>query len=107
VVEATHADKSQDIEGAAIEAGAQNVEPLEGAAVPAGQVGARFFCDPTDLDACSKFLIKNGWSVTMSELSYQAKNFVEVSDEERKSVVAFLEKLDDNDDVHRIYAALK
>ena len=43
----------------------------------------------------------------MSELSYQAKNFIEVSDEQRKEVVAFLEKVDDNDDVHRIYTALK
>jgi len=107
VVEATHADKNQDIEGAAIEASAQNVEPLSDADVPAGHLGARFFCDPTDLDTCSKYLSSHGWSVTMSELSYQAKNSVEVSDDQRKDVIAFLEKVDDNDDVHRIYTALK
>ena len=107
VVEATHADKAQDIEGAAIEANAQNVEPLESSEVAAGHVGGRFFCDPTDLDTCSKYLSSHGWSVTMSELSYQAKNFIEVSDDQRKEVVAFLGKLDDNDDVHRIYTALK
>ena len=33
VVEATHTDKNQDIEAAAIEASAQNVEPLEGTPV--------------------------------------------------------------------------
>lgn len=107
VVEATHPDKSQDIEAAAIEAGAQNVEALEKADIPDGHVGARFIADPTDLDTVSKWAIQNGWSITMSELSYQAKNSVEVSDDQRKEVVAFLESIDDNDDVHRIYTALK
>lgn len=107
VVEATHPDKSQDIEGAAIEAGAQNFETLENGDVPEGHVGARFICDPTDLDTVSKWATGHGWSVTMSELSYQAKNSVEVPEEQRKEVVEFLERVDDNDDVHRIYTALK
>jgi YebC/PmpR family DNA-binding regulatory protein len=107
VMEATHPDQTLDIEGVAIEANAQNVEKLEAADVPAGMTGARFFCDPSDLDSVSKFLTQAGWSLTVSELSYQAKNFVEVSQEQRKEVVEFLEKVDDNDDVHRIYAALK
>ena len=53
VVEATHPRRAMDIEGAAIEAGAQNVEPLEAEEVPAGHTGARFFCDTKDLDAVS------------------------------------------------------
>jgi YebC/PmpR family DNA-binding regulatory protein len=107
VVEATHKDSSLDIEGVAIEAGAQNVEPLEKEDVPAGNAGARFFCDATDLASVSKFLAGAGWTVTLCELSYIAKNYSELSDEQRKEVTEFLGDVDDNDDVHRIYAALK
>jgi YebC/PmpR family DNA-binding regulatory protein len=107
VIEATHADKTLDTEGAAIEAGAQSVEPLESTEIPAGHVGARFFCSPADLDSAAKYLTQAGWSITMSELSYQAKNFVELPDDQRKEVVEFLGEVDDNDDVHRIYAAIK
>jgi len=107
VIEATHPDKSLDTEGVAIEAGAQNVEPLEAADIPAGHAGARFISEPTDLDAVSKFLSKAGWSVTTSEMMYLAKNNTEVSDEQRKEVVDFLNAIDDHDDVHRLYTALK
>ena len=107
VVEATHSDKTMDIEGVAIEAGAQNVEPLEPAAVPEGQIGARFFTEITDLDAVSKFLTQAGWSLTLSEMSYLAKNFSEVSDEQKKEIADFLIAIDEHDDVHRVYAALK
>jgi YebC/PmpR family DNA-binding regulatory protein len=107
VIEATHPDKTLDIEAAAIEAGAQNVEPLEKSDENAGLTGARFFCDSKDLDGASKFLSSNGWNVTMSELSYLAKNFIELGEEQRKEVVDFLNDLDDNDDVHRVYAAVK
>src|SRR5881398_523276 len=45
VVEATHANKSRDAEGDAIEAGAQNVEGLEAEEIPDGHVGARFIIE--------------------------------------------------------------
>ena len=106
VVEATH-EGQMDLETAAIEAGAQNVEPLEGESVGAGQTGGRFFCDTTDLDAVSKALTGAGWSLSLSEMSYLAKNPVEISEEEKKEVTAFLTAIDDHDDVHRVYAALK
>ena len=107
VVEATHADRTLDTEGVAIEAGAQNVEPLEAEEIPAGCTGARFICDPTDLDTVTHFLTKAKWTITMSELSYIAKDRKELPDAERKEVVDFLTALDDFDDVHRIYTALK
>lgn len=107
VIEATHAEKSLDIEGAAIEAGAQNVEPLESEEIPEGHTGARFFCDTTDLDAVSKSLSAAGWTVTLSEFSHLAKSFTEVSDEQRAEIAEFLNAIDDHDDVHRVYAALK
>lgn len=107
VVEATHPDGKQDIEGAAIECGAQNVEPLESSETPAGHIGARFFCDTTDLDSVSRSLTQMGWSLSLSEMSYIAKNPVEISEEEKKQVTAFLTDIDDHDDVHRVYAAMK
>ena len=107
VVEATHADKTLDIESVAIEAGAQNVEPLEAFEVPDGSVGARFICDPTDLGSVTKFVVDAGWKVTASELSYLAKNSVELAEDQKKEVADFLGEIDDNDDVHRIYTALK
>lgn len=107
VVEATHKDKSLDIEGVAIEAGAQNVEALETVETQTDQVGARFFCDASDLDSVSKFLIRTSWTVTSSELSYIAKNYSELSADQRKEVSDFLNAVDENDDVHRVYAALR
>ena len=107
VVVATHADANRDAEGDAIEAGAQEVEPLEAEEVSEGQKGARFLTDLKDLDAVSKFLKAAGWKVTASEMRYLAKSFPELSDAHRKEVAEFLNALDDHDDVHRVYAAMK
>ena len=108
VVEATHSDARQDIEGVAIEAGAQNVEALEATEVPPGQIGARFFCDPTDLGSVSKYLGTQGWTISMAEMSYIPKNALEITDDAKKTEITdFLNGLDDCDDVHRVYPALK
>jgi transcriptional/translational regulatory protein YebC/TACO1 len=107
VVEGTHADAGRDAEGDAIEAGAQEIEPLEAEEVPAGEKGARFLTDIKDLDHVSKALKAAGWKVTASEIRYVAKNVTDVSEAHRQEVVKFLEALDDHDDVHRVYAAIK
>ena len=105
IIEATHEKPGQDPESVAIEAGAQNVEALE--RIPAGHSGARFFTDPTDLDTVTKALRSAGWSVTLSEMGYHAKDPISLPPEQRAQVEEFLAALDDNDDVHRIYAALR
>ena len=106
IVEATHEDADLDRETAAIEAGAQDVEPLETA--PEGQTGARFYTDPADLDLVTKALRQAGWSVTLSEVGYRAKDPMDLPDDEaRREVEEFLEAIDDHDDVHRLYAALR
>ena len=107
VVEATHVDPNRDSETDAIEAGAQEVEPLEAEEVPAGQKGARFLTEIKDLDHVSKALKAAGWNVIAAEIRYLAKNFTDVSDAARKEVETFLNALDDHDDVHRVYVALK
>jgi YebC/PmpR family DNA-binding regulatory protein len=107
VVEATHPDASRDAEGDAIEAGAQEIEALEADETPEGQKGARFLTELKDLDAVSKALKAAGWKVTASEMRYLAKNFTELTDAQRKEVTEFLTALDDHDDVHHVYAAMK
>jgi YebC/PmpR family DNA-binding regulatory protein len=107
VVEALHEDSGRDAESDAIEAGAQNLEPLEAGEVPAGQVGARFFTDPKDLGSVSKWLAQAKWRIVTSELRYEARNPMELDEARRKVVIDFLNALDDHEDVHRVYAALK
>ena len=107
LIEATRAGTDHDVEAAAIEAGAQDVEGLDAEEVEEGQTGARFYTEPTDLDAVSKQLHESGWAVSKFELSYRPKNLVEVAGDARKEVEQFLGDLEDNDDVHRVYASLK
>ncbi|MDQ6623805.1 MAG: YebC/PmpR family DNA-binding transcriptional regulator [Verrucomicrobiota bacterium] len=109
LVEAHHADSSADIEGAAIEAGAQNVEPLshrENDDIPEGTAGARFTTERADLHAVSQWLAANGWTVVTSELGYVAKSNVSLGETERQETGEFLQTLEDHDDVHRVWAAL-
>ncbi len=107
VVEATHADPNRDAEADAIEAGAQEVEPLEADEVPEGRKGARFLTEIKDLDAVSKALKAAGWTVIASEMRYLAKNFPDLDEAARKEVADFLNALDDHDDVHHVYAAIR
>lgn len=104
VLEATHTDPAIDGETAAIECGAQNVEKI----TEGDNVGAtRFFTEITDLDAVNKSLTEAGWTVTVSEIRYIPKNYVELNDEQMKEVSDFFEAIDDHDDVHRVYPAVR
>lgn len=109
LVEAYHPEATVDIEEAAIEAGAQNVEPLTHAQsedIPEGFNGAQFTTERTDLHAVSQWLAANGWTVVTSELGYIAKSKIHLSDTERNETGEFLQKLEDHEDVHRVWAAL-
>ncbi len=107
VVEGNHPDPNRDAEGDAIEAGAQEVEPLEAEDVTEGHKGARFITEIKDLDHVTKALKAAGWNIVASEIRYLAKTFTDLDENARKEVTAFLNELDDHEDVHRIYAALK
>ena len=60
-----------------------------------------------ELDAVSKALKSAGWTIIAAEMRYLAKSFPELDEGARKQVAAFLTSLDDHDDVHHVYAALK
>lgn len=107
IIEAHHADANLDLETVAIEASAQNVERVEADDTPEDHIAARFYTDRTDLDVVGKSLIKSGWIVTATEMGYVAKNPVDVPAAQHDEVVNFLNALDEHDDVHRVYAALK
>jgi len=57
--------------------------------------------------SASKWLSQNGWSVVTSELGYVAKQFPTLTDEQRADAGEFLQELEDHDDVHRVWAAVK
>jgi len=110
LVEAYHPDTGTDLEGAAIEAGANEVEALtheQNDDIPAGVAGARFIADRTATAAVSKWLAANGWTVVTSELGYVPKQLPQLSDTQRQEAGEFLQSIEDHDDVHRIWAALK
>ena len=88
-----------DPEGAAIEAGAQDLEPGE-----EGQT--RFFTETHDLDTVTKALTAAGWSVTSSKLGWRSKNPVTLDAAGRKQVEDFLHRMDEDDDVQHLYVAL-
>ena len=110
IVEAYSAGAGADIEAAGIEAGANEVEPISGDQnddIPAGATGARFLADRAALHTVSKWLSQNGWTVVTSEIGYIPKSLPELNDAQRAEVGEFLQSLDDHDDVHRVWAALK
>src|SRR5437764_9182891 len=90
VIEATHADMKRDAESDAIEAGAQELEPLEDEEVPQGRKGMRFITGTKELDTVSKALKNAGWTIISAELRYLAKNFPELDERARKQVTEFL-----------------
>jgi YebC/PmpR family DNA-binding regulatory protein len=110
IVEAHHPNEATDLEGAAIEAGANEVEPLSHSQnddIPLGSAGARFITERAAVRGVTEWLSGNGWTVVTSELGYLAKSYPELSEEQRAEVGDFLQELDDHDDIHRVWAAVK
>jgi YebC/PmpR family DNA-binding regulatory protein len=98
-IEATPPTPPEDPEEAAIEAGAQAVEPLEDG-------GSRFLTEPAELDVVGKALGARGWTLSSQDLVWVAKNPVALDDEKRAEVEAFLAAIDDDDDVRTVFAGL-
>lgn len=110
MVEAHHPDTAQDVEVAAIEAGADEVESLsheQNDDIPSGVCGARFITERTAVHSVSQWLKANGWTVITAEIGYVAKSFPTLTEEQRQEVGEFLHALDQHDDVHRVWAAVR
>lgn len=101
MIEAKAESADADPEIAAIEAGAQDFEAGDEEGV------TLFLTDLTDLDAVSRALPAQGFSVLTAKLGYRAKNPVTVTDEAALAEVeAFLEAIDADDDVQNVYVGL-
>lgn len=100
MIEAVADKPDVDAEEAAIEAGAQDCEVGEEGVV-------LFLTEPSDVDAVSKALPEQGFTVQSMQLGYRPKNPVEgLTDEQLAEVEAFLEAIDENDDVQNMYVGL-
>ena len=103
IIEAEPAAAGADAEMAAIEAGAQDVEPGEGGGASV------FLTDPSDVDLVCRALPEQGFTVVSAMLGYRPKNPVaaaSLSPEARDEVEAFLAAIDNNEDVQHIFAGL-
>jgi YebC/PmpR family DNA-binding regulatory protein len=110
IVEAYHADPAADREAAAIEAGANEVESLtheQNDDIPPESVGARLLTDRAAVHAVSKWLTEHGWKITTSEIGFIAKNYPDLAEAQRAETGEFLQALEDHEDVHRVWAALR
>ena len=103
IIEAEPAVAGADAELAAIEAGAQDVEPGD------DEGTVLFWTDPTDLDIVNRALPAQNFRVLSAKLGYKPKNPVDaasLSAEALEEVEAFLAALDDNEDVQNVFAGL-
>jgi len=103
MIEAEPAVAGADPELAAIEAGAQDLEPGE------EEGSTLFITAPTDLDLVSRALPAQGFKVLTAKLGYKPKNPVDpasLSPGHLEDVESFLAAIDGNDDVQNVYVGL-
>ena len=103
MIEAEPAVAGADPDMAAIEAGAQDLEPGDEAGT------TLFLTDPADLDLVSRALPAQGFKVLSVKLGYKAKNPVDpasLSQAQLEEVETFLAAIDDNDDVQQVFVGL-
>ena len=103
MIQASPLAPGADAEAAAIEAGAQDLEPgdEEGTTL--------FLTEPADLDLVSRALPAQGFNVLSVKLGYKPKNPVHPSSLDAahlEEVEAFLAAIDAHDDVQEVYVGL-
>ena len=103
LIEAAPVAAGTDADTAAIEAGAQDLEPGE------EEGSTLFITEPADLDVVSRALPAQGFHVLSVKLGYKPKNPVDpasLSAEAMAEVEAFLAAIDEHDDVQEMYVGL-
>lgn len=99
MIEATANSPDADADLAAIESGASDLEPSENGVT-------HFYTEPTDMDAVCRALPNFGFTVQSAHIGYRSKNPVQLAEAERAEVEAFLEAIDEDDDVQNLFAGL-
>jgi YebC/PmpR family DNA-binding regulatory protein len=87
---------ADEIELQAIDAGAEDVKVLEDS--------IEIYTKPTELEMVKKGLEKNNIVVSNAELAMIPKNMVEVPDKAAIQTLKLLDKLEDLDDVQKVYS---
>jgi YebC/PmpR family DNA-binding regulatory protein len=103
MIEGEPAVAGADAEAAAIEAGAQDLEPGEEAGT------TLFLTAPADLDLVGRALPNHGFKVLTAKLGYRPRNPIDpasLSAAELEEVEAFLAAIDGNDDVQNVFVGL-
>ena len=101
LIEARAEGSDADEDEAAIEAGAQDVEP-------AGDDGLTLFItDTTDVDAVCRSLPTFGFEVETAKIGYRPKNPQSLGGEQLQEVETFLAAIHEHDDVQEVYVALE
>jgi YebC/PmpR family DNA-binding regulatory protein len=100
MIEATPANKDADPEIAAIEAGARDFLPADDSG------DTTFLTDIPDFDSVQRALPNFGFVVQKAYLGYKPKTLVQLEGAELAEVEAFLQALDNDDDVQTVYAGL-
>ena len=102
MIEAEPTSADADADMAAIEAGAQDLEP--------GDEGTTLFItDPADLDLVSRALPAQGFNVLSAKLGYKPKNPIDPASlgaEAMAEVEEFLATVDECDDVQNVFVGL-
>ena len=99
LIEARPPEHGEDAEEAAIEPGADDVQE--------GDEGAfSFITAPDQLDAVTRALSDRGWHAESSALVWSPNNPVSLRGEARAEVEGWLEDMDADDDVQKIFVAL-
>ncbi len=99
MIEATPPEAGEDPEEAAIEAGADDVHVEDDGS-------SSFVTAPDELHAVAKELTGRGWTPLSSALVWLPNNPHELDDAKRQEVEAWLEKMDADDDVQKIFVGL-
>ena len=103
MIEASPIAPGADADMAAIEAGAQDLEPGE------EEGSTLFYTDPAELDLVARALPAHGFNVLSMKLGYKSKTPVDpssLSAEAMEEVEAFLAAIDAHDDVQEVYVGL-
>ena len=103
MIEAAPIAPGADADMAAIEAGAQDLEPGE------EEGSTLFYTDPAELDLVARALPAHGFNVLSMKLGYKSKTPVDpssLSAEAMEEVEAFLAAIDAHDDVQEVYVGL-
>lgn len=101
LIEARAENSEVDGDEAAIEAGAQDVEPADEDGL------TLFITDTTDLDAVCRALPNYGFAVETAKIGYRSKNPQSLDAEQLHEVEAFLAAIHEHDDVQQVYVALE